>query len=170
MAKEGVNRGIMRVLLQRVSKARVLVEGQIIRQIGPGILVFVAIGKGDGDLQIQWMTEKILTLRIFDDSHGRLNLSLLETGGSVMVVSQFTLYGDCKKGRRPDFSSAAPVEFAKEIYEKFVQHLRAKGVLVETGIFQALMEVESTNDGPVTLWLDTPSLNGLLDGTMVGRP
>lgn len=160
----------MRVLLQRVSRAKVLVDGQITGQIGQGILVFIGVGKEDGNPQIQWMAEKILNLRIFDDAFGKVNLSLLERGGSLLVVSQFTLYGECKKGRRPDFSAAAPGVLAKEIYENFVQHLRAKGVLVETGIFQAMMEVELTNDGPLTLWLETPPLNGLLDGTIAGNP
>ncbi len=156
----------MRVLIQRVSQAKVLVEGQIAGQIGQGILVFVGIGKEDDDPQIHWMSEKILNLRLFEDTSGKGNLSLLERGGSVLVVSQFTLYGECKKGRRPDFSAAAPASLAKGIYEKFVQHLQRPGVLVETGIFQAMMEVELTNSGPVTLWLETPPLKEPWDGTM----
>jgi D-tyrosyl-tRNA(Tyr) deacylase len=159
----------MRVLLQRVSRAEVRVHNQITGKIGRGLVVFVGIGPNDGDSQISWMVEKIKNLRIFDDESGRLNHSLEDLAretdpishtpkGQALLVSQFTLYGECKKGRRPDFSGAAPVAQAREVYERFVEHFRATGIGVQTGIFQAMMEVDLVNDGPVTLWIESPPL------------
>ena len=154
----------MRVLLQRVSRAEVRVDGRITGKIGRGLVVFVGIGPNDGDSQIAWMIEKIKNLRVFDDESGKLNHSLedLSNGpepkGQALLVSQFTLYGECKKGRRPDFAGAAPVARAREIYDQFVGQFRATGIGVQTGVFQAMMEVDLVNDGPVTLWIESPPL------------
>lgn len=150
----------MRALLQRVSRARVLVDGTAIGAIGAGLVVFLGVHGKDHQKQAQVLAEKIPHLRVFDDQHGRMNLSLADTGGGVMVVSQFTLFADCRKGRRPSFSQAATPEQALELYEYFIGLLRAQGITVATGRFQATMEVDLVNDGPVTLLLDTDHLQG----------
>ncbi len=141
----------MRAVLQRVTRASVAVDGEIVGKIGKGWLVLLGVGAGDDAGAAAYVAEKTLHLRAFPDSEGKMNLSLLDTGGAALVVSQFTLYGDCRKGRRPGFSDAAPPAKAKELYDSFVDCLRRGGVTVETGRFQAHMEVELLNDGPVTL-------------------
>lgn len=144
----------MRVLLQRVSEARVLVDGAAIGEIGPGLLLLVGFTHADTDDALGWMTEKLLGLRIFPDEEGKMNRSVVEAGGALLVVSQFTLYGDARKGRRPSFVDAAPPEVAVPLYERFVALLRASGLQVATGHFGAMMRVELANDGPVTLMLE----------------
>ena len=144
----------MRVVLQRVSHARVSAEGRVTGEIGPGLLLLVAFRQGDGDATIRWMADKVAGLRIFPDAEGKMNLSLQETRGALLVVSQFTLYGDASRGRRPSFVDAAPPEIALPLYRSFVALLREMGQRVETGEFGARMEVELVNDGPVTLILD----------------
>ena len=134
------------------------VDGQAVGGIGPGLLVLVGIGKDDTPETGKALAEKIVNLRVFDDAQGRMNRSLLERGGALLCVSQFTLWGDCRKGRRPSYDQAARPEVARALYDAFVESLRALGVSVETGQFQARMEVELVNDGPVTLWLDSQEL------------
>ena len=133
----------MRIVLQRVSQASVTVDGNIVGQIGRGVLLLVGVGKGDTEKDSVYLAEKIVNLRVFPDETGKMNLSLLDIGGSALVVSQFTLYGDCSKGRRPGFDGAAPPELAKQLYEHFVGRIRASGVKVETGVFQASMARDS---------------------------
>jgi D-tyrosyl-tRNA(Tyr) deacylase len=145
----------MRAVVQRVSRARVRVDGQITGEIGPGLVVLVGVSKSDDEAAAETLAEKISGLRIFNDEERKMNRSLEEVGGAVLAVSQFTLYGDCRKGRRPSFDRAAPAEQAQTLYEKFLAGLRRRGVRVETGIFQAMMDVELVNDGPVTLLVDT---------------
>ena len=145
----------MRAVLQRVSSARVTVEGKTTGEIGQGLLVLLGVAKDDTEAEAERLAEKVATLRIFGDEAGKMNLSVEEIGGGVMVVSQFTLHGDCRKGRRPSFDRAATAEQANALYEKFVAALRARGLKVETGIFQAMMEVGLVNQGPVTLIVDT---------------
>jgi D-tyrosyl-tRNA(Tyr) deacylase len=145
----------MRAVLQRVSRAHVFVDRNVVGEIGPGLLVLLGIGKGDTPATAAHLAEKTAQLRIFNDTQGKMNISLLESGGAALVVSQFTLYGDVKKGRRPAFDGAAAAEEAKQLYEAYVSCLRAAGVRVETGVFQAHMEVELVNDGPVTFVLDS---------------
>ena len=145
----------MRAVLQRVTRARVLVEGKIIGEIGAGLLVLLGIAKEDTPATAAYLAEKTAQVRIFNDAQGKMNLSLIETGGAALVVSQFTLYGDVKKGRRPAFDRAALPAEAKRLYEDYVCCLQAKGVRVETGVFQAHMQVELSNDGPVTILLDS---------------
>lgn len=147
----------MRALVQRVSQASVTVEGEIVGQIGGGLLVLLGVGKQDSEREIAWMAEKLVGLRVFEDDAEKMNLSLLDVGGAMLVVSQFTLYGDCKKGKRPSFVDAAPPEEANELYEKFVLLVKGKGVEVATGKFRAHMDVALVNDGPVTLWLESPA-------------
>ena len=148
----------MRVVLQRVSRAAVRVDGQVTGQIGAGFVVLVGFAPADTDDTLGWMADKILSLRLFADAAGKMNRSLDEVGGAVLVVSQFTLYGDAHKGRRPSFIDAAPPEVAKPLYEKFVTLLRERGagsgIRIESGVFGAMMEVELVNDGPVTLLLE----------------
>lgn len=144
----------MRVVLQRVSRARVLVEGAVVGSIEEGLLLLAAFAEGDSARDLEWMARKCVGLRVFRDSDGKMNRSLDEVGGSVLLVSQFTLYGDCRKGRRPSFVGSAPPELARGLYEEFGLALRKQGVKVETGEFGAMMEVELVNDGPVTLILD----------------
>jgi D-tyrosyl-tRNA(Tyr) deacylase len=144
----------MRAVLQRVSRARVLVGGEISGEIGAGLLVLLGVGKADTPATAASLAAKTAQLRVFNDAQGRMNLSLLETGGAALVVSQFTLYGDVSKGRRPAFSDAAPPAGARQLYEEYVRCLQAAGVRVQTGVFQAHMEVELTNDGPVTILVD----------------
>ena len=145
----------MRAVLQRVSEARVRVHGEIVGEIGRGLLVLLGVGQGDGEADARFLAEKTAGLRIFEDEQGKMNCSVEETGGAVLVVSQFTLYGDCRQGRRPGFSAAAPPELAVALYRQFVDGLRKRGLPVATGIFQAEMAVELVNDGPVTLLLDS---------------
>jgi len=145
----------MRAVVQRVSRAEVRVESRVVGAIGRGLLVLVGIARDDTPETGKVLAEKIANLRIFDDEQGRMNRSLLEAGGNVLCVSQFTLYGDCRKGRRPSYDRAASPEAARALYESFVECLRALGVKVETGEFRAMMDVELVNDGPVTLLLDT---------------
>ncbi|HXO84103.1 MAG TPA: D-aminoacyl-tRNA deacylase [Gemmatimonadales bacterium] len=147
----------MRVVLQRVSRAEVRVESRVTGKIGPGFLVLAGFAPADTEAQLAWMAEKILGLRVFGDAEGKMNLDLAEVGGGVLVVSQFTLYGDASKGRRPSFIDAAPPNVAIPLYEKFVGMLKDKGagkIPVETGEFGAMMDVELVNDGPVTLILE----------------
>ena len=145
----------MRVVLQRVLWARVHAEGTLTGEIGPGVCLLVGITHQDGPRDVEWMAEKIAHLRVFEDGEGKLNRSLLESGGSVLAVSQFTLYGDCRRGRRPSFTEAARPEVAAGLYDAFVEALRARGLEVRTGVFQAQMRVELANDGPVTLILES---------------
>ena len=144
----------MRVLLQRVSRAEVRVDGAVVGSVGRGHLLLVGIREGDGLAELEWMADKVLGLRVFPDEEGRMNRSLQDVGGSLLVVSQFTLYGDTRKGRRPSFVDAADPDVAVPLYEQLVEILREKGVHVETGVFGAMMEVELVNDGPVTLMLE----------------
>lgn len=147
----------MRALLQRVSQARVTVDGSVVGEIGPGLLILLGVAKPDTASNAEFLVDKILNLRIFPDAAGKMNLSLLDTAGELLVVSQFTLYGDCRKGRRPGFDAAAPAEQARTLYESFVALARRSSLRVETGVFQAHMEVALVNDGPVTLMLETES-------------
>lgn len=144
----------MRALIQRVTSGRVTVEGKIVAEIGHGLVILLGIGQGDTEEQARFLAEKIGTLRIFEDSASKFNLSLLDVSGAAIVVSQFTLYGDTRKGRRPSFSEAARPEVAAPLVGKFVEFLRALGVPSQTGIFGAHMLVEIENDGPVTIWLE----------------
>jgi len=144
----------MRVLLQRVSRAHVTVDGRETGRIGAGFVALVGFTHSDGDEHLQWMADKVVGLRLFADADDKMNLAITDTGGSLLVVSQFTLYGDAAKGRRPSFIQAAHPDAAIPLYEKFIVALRERGVPVETGEFGAMMQVELVNDGPVTLWLD----------------
>jgi D-aminoacyl-tRNA deacylase len=144
----------MRIVLQRVSRARVTVEGRITGEIGAGLLLLVGFTHGDGDETLGWMAEKVAGLRVFADDEGKMNRSVVEAGGAALVVSQFTLYGDARKGRRPSFVDAARPDTAIPLYERFVDALRGTGLRVETGEFGAMMDVELVNDGPVTLILE----------------
>lgn len=145
----------MRAVLQRVSSAGVTVSGETVGEIGPGLLVLLGVEAEDTPEDARHLAEKTAQLRIFEDPDGKMNLSVEETGGSVLVVSQFTLLGDCRKGRRPGFSRAAPPETANALYEMFADLLRRRGLAVATGTFQAAMEVSLVNSGPVTLLLDS---------------
>jgi D-aminoacyl-tRNA deacylase len=144
----------MRVVLQRVSRASVTVEGRLTGEIGAGFCLLVGLTHGDAAAQVDWMAEKVAGLRLFNDPAGKMNLGLDEVGGAVLVVSQFTLYGDASKGRRPSFIDAARPEVAIPLYERFIAALRARGFTVAAGEFGADMQVEIHNDGPVTLILD----------------
>jgi D-tyrosyl-tRNA(Tyr) deacylase len=145
----------MRAVVQRVSSAQVLVSGQVVGEVGIGLVVLLGVTHGDTPEHAAYLAGKIGGLRIFEDGDGKMNRSLADVGGSVLVVSQFTLYGDCRKGRRPSFDAAAGAEHASQLYEAFVADLRGLGVPVSTGVFQAHMQVELVNDGPVTILLDT---------------
>jgi D-tyrosyl-tRNA(Tyr) deacylase len=146
----------MRAVVQRVKRAEVRVSGIVTGKIDKGILVLLGVGEDDDSKDLEYMAEKVANLRIFEDSEDKMNLSVLDIGGQALVVSQFTLYGDCRKGRRPSYSSAARPEKAKDMYEKFMELLRENyGLKVESGIFQAEMEVDFINDGPVTLLIDS---------------
>jgi D-tyrosyl-tRNA(Tyr) deacylase len=153
-APAGVTIRGMRIVLQRVSRARVTVEGRVTGAIGPGLLLLVGLTEGDTEETLRWMAEKVVGLRVFTDPEGRMNLSVEEVEGALLVVSQFTLYGDARKGRRPSFVEAARPGVAIPLYKRFVELLRATGRPVQTGEFGAMMEVELVNDGPVTLLLE----------------
>jgi D-tyrosyl-tRNA(Tyr) deacylase len=146
----------MRVVVQRISQAAVGIGEETISAVGSGLLLYVAFRTADTDRDLAWMAEKVAHLRIFEDADGKLNRSVLETGGEVLVVSEFTLYGDARRGRRPSFDASAPAAVARPLFAKFVDKLSAEGLIIRTGRFQATMQVQSVNDGPVTLVLDTP--------------
>lgn len=148
----------MRALIQRVSQAAVTVDDEIVGRIGCGFVVLLGVTHGDDQREAAWLAHKIAGLRVFDDAAGKMNLGLADVSGEVLVVSQFTLYGDARKGRRPDFLQAARPEQAEPLVDTFVEQLRADGLTVQTGKFRALMQVSLVNDGPVTLWLDTADL------------
>ena len=148
----------MRSLVQRVSSASVRVDGRIVGNIGAGLLVFVGVADGDGPADLEYTASKIREMRIFGDEQGRMNRSVVDAGGSVLVVSQFTLLGDVRKGRRPAFDGAAAPEIARGCYEDLVSRLKANGLAVETGVFQAHMDVSLVNDGPVSILLDSRRL------------
>jgi len=145
----------MRAVVQRVSRARVTVEGRVVGEIGAGLMILLGIGRNDASPVAVSMAEKVAHLRIFEDDEGKMNRSLLEVKGSALVVSQFTLYGDARDQRRPSFVAAAPPDQAKKLYEEFSEALRKLGVTVATGVFKAIMSVESVNEGPVTILLDS---------------
>jgi len=145
----------MKAVLQRVSEARVTVEGHIVGEIEKGLVVLLGVGLEDTEKDIEYLADKIINLRIFEDENGKMNLSMQDAGGAMLIVSQFTLYGDCRKGKRPSFDKAARPEEAEMMYEKFVERCRQYNVKVETGKFQAMMNLEIHNDGPVTIVLDS---------------
>lgn len=146
------------MLLQRVSQASVTVDGQIVGQIGQGLLIFLGVGQGDGESEVKTLVDKIVQLRIFGDEEGKMNRSLLDIQGAALVISQFTLYADMRRGRRPSFTDAAPPSLAIPLYEKFKAALAAYELTVASGIFGASMSVELRNEGPVTIWLDSADL------------
>jgi D-tyrosyl-tRNA(Tyr) deacylase len=148
----------MRACIQRVSQAEVRVEGAVTGRIGHGLVVLLGVGHDDGPGEAEFLAEKIVGLRIFEDDAGKMNRSLAEVGGAMLVVSQFTLYGDARKGRRPSFTDAAPPELAERLYEAFVDRVRGQDIEVATGVFRAHMDVSLVNDGPVTIWLDTAEI------------
>ncbi len=145
----------MRAVVQRVKESRVEVKQRVVGRIGPGLLILLGVGEDDTKKDCEYLAGKIANLRIFSDEKGFMNLSLLDTAGGALVVSQFTLFGDCRKGRRPSFAKAAPPDMAKALYEHFVKLLKQKGLTVATGMFQEMMDVHLINDGPVTLMLDS---------------
>jgi D-tyrosyl-tRNA(Tyr) deacylase len=146
----------MRAVVQRVSRCRVTVKGAVVGEIGPGLLVLLGVGKGDTEAAADYLAEKIMGLRIFEDATEKMNLSVVDTGGAVLVVSQFTLYGDVRRGKRPSFDGAARPEEARLLYEYFVGKIRTAGLTCATGEFQAMMDVELVNAGPVTILLQYP--------------
>jgi D-tyrosyl-tRNA(Tyr) deacylase len=148
----------VRAVVQRVSRAEVRVDGEVVGRIGRGLAVLLGVGRDDTEEEARYLVEKISGLRIFPDEEGKMNLGLEETRGAMLVVSQFTLYGDTRKGRRPSFVDAAPPEEANRLYERFVELARARGLEVATGVFQAMMEVELVNDGPVTLVVESKAV------------
>jgi D-tyrosyl-tRNA(Tyr) deacylase len=145
----------MRAVVQRVSRAKVTVNGETTGEIGLGLLVLLGVGKEDTRVEADYLAEKIIGLRIFEDAGGKMNLGVLDVSGGVLVVSQFTLYGDVRRGKRPSFDAAAPPQQARELYEYLVEKIRAAGLPCETGRFQEMMQVELVNDGPVTILLDS---------------
>ena len=145
----------MRACIQRVSQASVEVDGETTGRIGRGLVVLLGVGQDDGQREVDFLADKVTGLRIFEDEAGKMNRSLAEASGAMLVVSQFTLYGDVRKGRRPSFTDAAPPELAERLYEAFVDRVQSQGVEVATGVFRAHMLVSLVNDGPVTIWLDT---------------
>ena len=149
----------MRLILQRVSEASVTVGGITVGSIRTGLLILAGMAKTDTEAEVNYLSDKVLGLRVFSDSSGKMNLNIVDAGGSLLVVSQFTLYGDCRKGRRPSFDHAAPPEQAQALYNYFVERLLRGPVTVETGVFQAEMEVHLVNHGPVTILMDTADWN-----------
>ena len=147
----------MRFLIQRVTRASVTVDGKLESKIGNGLLVLVGVAANDSASDADYLCTKLIHLRIFPDDRGRMNRSVIEAGGAILLVSQFTLYGDCGKGRRPGFDAAAPAALARQLYEYVISRVRESGLVIQTGIFQAHMEVELVNDGPVTLMLESPA-------------
>jgi D-aminoacyl-tRNA deacylase len=145
----------MRAVVQRVSRARVTIDGQITGEIGRGLLVLLGVGAGDTRADADYLADKVIGLRIFEDAGGKMNLSVKEVGGAILAVSQFTLYGDVRRGKRPSFDAAAPPQPARELYEYFVEKIRSVGLRCETGRFQEMMQVELVNEGPVTILLDS---------------
>ncbi len=145
----------MRAVVQRVSRAQVTVDGEIVGEIGRGLLVLLGIAATDAESDADYLADKIAGLRIFEDDHEKMNLAVAEVGGAILVISQFTLYGDVRRGRRPSFDAAAPPQQARLLYEYFVERVRALGFHCETGRFQATMQVELVNEGPVTILLDS---------------
>lgn len=145
----------MRAVIQRVSRAQVAVKGEVTGRISRGLLVLVGVSHSDQEADADYLADKILGLRIFEDEHGKMNLAVRDTGGAILVVSQFTLYGDVRRGKRPSFDAAAPPQRARELYEYFVGRIRASGLPCETGRFQEMMQVELVNEGPVTILLDS---------------
>ncbi len=145
----------MRAVVQRVSQASVTVDGNVTGSAKKGLLILLGVGKGDTEKEVRYMADKIVNLRIFEDENDKMNLSLADIGGDLLVVSQFTLYGDVRKGRRPGFDGAAPPDVANDLYEKFVAYCKSLGIPTETGVFQAHMMVDLTNNGPVTILLDS---------------
>jgi D-tyrosyl-tRNA(Tyr) deacylase len=145
----------MRAVVQRVSRAKVTVNGEVTGEIGPGLLVLLGVGHDDTRAEADYLADKTIGLRIFEDSGGKMNLSVVDVDGAVLAVSQFTLYGDVRRGKRPSFDSAAPPQRARELYEYFVEKIRAAGLRCETGRFQEMMQVELVNEGPVTILLDS---------------
>lgn len=145
----------MRLVVQRVKEARVTIKDEIVGEIGKGLLLFLGIGQEDTQEDVDYLLDKVLHLRIFPDDQGKFNLSLTDIQGALLVVSQFTLFGDCRKGRRPSFSTAAPPALAESVYELFIEKARSRGISVAHGRFQEMMDVQLINDGPVTLLLDS---------------
>jgi D-aminoacyl-tRNA deacylase len=145
----------MRACVQRVAASHVTVGDAVVGQIGKGLVVLLGVANGDGDEEVNWLADKVVGLRVFEDEAGKMNRSLVEMGGAMLVVSQFTLYGDCRRGRRPSFIKAAPPELADRLYQAFVARVREAGIEVATGRFREHMLVSLVNDGPVTLWIDT---------------
>jgi D-tyrosyl-tRNA(Tyr) deacylase len=158
MAELVKRKASMRAIVQRVSRASVTVNGEVVGKIDNGLCVLLGVGQQDKEADADYLAEKISGLRIFEDGNRKMNLSVQDVGGTVLAVSQFTLYGDVRKGKRPSFDAAARPERAKELYEYFVAQLRSRGLRCETGIFQAMMQVELVNDGPVTIMLDSQRL------------
>jgi D-aminoacyl-tRNA deacylase len=145
----------VRACIQRVSSSRVVVDGETVGEIGRGLLVLLGVAADDGEAELRWMVDKVVGMRVFNDGEGKMNLALADVGGELLVVSQFTLLGDARKGRRPSFIAAAPPEKAEQMYEQFVQAARQLGVRVATGRFRTHMQVELVNDGPVTIVIDS---------------
>ena len=145
----------MRAVIQRVRRASVTIEDVIHGSISRGMVVLLGIRDGDTPKDLLWLVEKVINLRIFDDQQGKMNRSLADIGGEMLIISQFTLYGDCRKGRRPGFSAAAPPEIAEPLYRQFIDELQTRQIRIATGVFQAAMQVELVNDGPVTILLDS---------------
>lgn len=148
----------MRAVVQRVKQARVEVKGETVGSINHGLLVFLGVGKEDSEEDLSYIVDKLLHLRIFEDEQGKMNRSIVDIGGEILVVSQFTLFGDCRKGRRPSFSEAAPPDKAERLYEECINRLRASGISVSTGKFREMMDVYLINDGPVTMLLDSKKI------------
>src|SRR5580692_12793289 len=148
----------MRIVLQRAKSARVDIAGETVGSIGVGLVILLGVTQTDQERDARYLADKVIQLRIFPDEAGRMNRSLLEAGGALLVVSQFTLYGDCRKGRRPSFDHAAPPEQARALYEHFIERLKLRNITVETGVFQAEMEIHLINDGPVTFIIDSKRL------------
>lgn len=145
----------MRAIVQRVSRAKVTIDGKITGEIGRGLLVLLGVGAGDARADADYLADKVIGLRIFEDTGGKMNLSVADVEGAILTVSQFTLYGDVRRGKRPSFDAAAPPQPARELYEYFVEKVRSAGLMCETGRFQEMMQVELVNEGPVTILLDS---------------